>query len=91
MFVVTTAGRLLSKGYNATGALGHGDAEPDHISLKRVDGVPPVKDIVLGKCGTTALTHDGEVWTWGDARDGENASLGLGLKKSALSPTQIKV
>lgn len=68
MALITTDGQLYTQGEGKYGALGHNDAK-DYKTPKRVDFFQKhnlkVVDVVCGQSYMMALTHDGDVWTWG--------------------------
>ena len=49
--------------------MGHNDGEKSHIEPKKIEffvkNKLKVLDVVCGAKYTVALTHDGDVWTWG--------------------------
>lgn len=49
--------------------MGHNDGEKTHITPKLVEFFSKkalkVTQVAIGENHTVALTHDGDVWTWG--------------------------
>ncbi|RNF26099.1 regulator of chromosome condensation [Trypanosoma conorhini] len=63
---------VYSWGWNSHGQLGHGDSVPLHESVFTPREIAALRSrqVVQVACGGTfavALTHDGEVYTWGEA------------------------
>lgn len=65
---ITADGALHCWGLNTlSGILGTGDTQ-DRATPTRVEGLPPVTSVTLGRDHACALTADGAAWCWGDNR-----------------------
>ncbi len=86
---LTSAGQVLTWGYNGSGQLGNGyeTASEVPIPVKLPKGTA-VRAIANGGYDGLALTASGRIWAWGDDRYGQ---LGDGTRSSALSPVQVKL
>ncbi len=67
-YAIDGSGRLYSWGPNIFGRLGVGD-EGERLSPTLVEGVPPVDHMaMLTMWSASAVTTDGELWSWGRLR-----------------------
>ncbi|KAL3670432.1 hypothetical protein V7S43_004751 [Phytophthora oleae] len=84
-------GDILTWGFGASGALGHGDRE-NRLKPKLVDGIwTPVTAIACGSYHTLAATSD-VLYGWGDAAAGQlGAEHITGQDLVVLSPETIRV
>ncbi|KAL4446187.1 hypothetical protein ABPG74_021726 [Tetrahymena malaccensis] len=101
--LITTEGHLYTFGEGKFGALGHNDGkdykEPKHLEFFAKKGLRVV-DVVCGNSYMMALTHDGDVWTWGWGGKGRNiimqqffsfaGALGHGDQKHHYSPQPVQ-
>ncbi len=90
-------------GNGGTGALGHNDDksydEPKLIEFFKKNSLKVVQ-IALGEYHSVALTHDGDVWTWGYGGREQNflmdllflkvGALGHGDLKTRYTPTPVE-
>jgi len=85
--VATIAGELFSWGYGSYGQLGHGDRK-HRGTLTCVAGMHgiPVATVAAGELHATAVTAQGDVWTWGC---GENGRLGHQDEDDRLAPQRL--
>jgi len=92
---VTDAGGLYTWGFGGEGRLGHGDTAmrltPTLVAaIGQRFGTGPLRARVMAVSGggfhTAAITEDGDLWTWGQGRDG---ALGHGDRESKLLPTKV--
>lgn len=75
-------------GKNDQGQLGNGDliGLPYPVNVAPPPPYPPFVEISAGGAHTCAVTDTGELYCWGDNRDGQ---LGDGTTEHRLSPTQV--
>lgn len=66
--LLTTDGKMYTWGLGSYGVLGHNDNK-NYTEPKLIEFFPKnnlrVTQIAVGDSHTAALTHDGDVWTWG--------------------------
>jgi len=76
-FAVTDTGEVFSWGSGPPGVFGHGDNRSHQPIPKRIEALSEirVRDVALGGWHCLALTEGGEVYSWGEERQG---SLGHG-------------
>jgi alpha-tubulin suppressor-like RCC1 family protein len=84
---LTEAGEVYAWGWNEAGQLGLGDTN-NRLTPTKVPGLTGVKAIAIiaGGGHSLALTESGEVYAWGQNKDGE---LGLGDTNNRLTPTKV--
>jgi len=72
LLVLTYEGMVYSRGSAAYGCLGHGGAKdaPEFIPVPALRG-KQVKIVAAGPMYSVAVTHDGDVYSWGQAFQGE--------------------
>ena len=87
-YAIDGSGRLYSWGPNIFGRLGVGD-EGERLSPTLVEGVPPVDHMaMLTMWSASAVTTDGELWSWGGNTAGE---LGVGSRNElVLRPKRVQ-
>jgi alpha-tubulin suppressor-like RCC1 family protein len=86
---LTTAGTVLTWGYNGSGQLGNGyeTASELPVAVKLPKGTA-VRAIANGGFDGLALTASGRLWAWGDNKYGQ---LGIGSFKTSLAPRPVRV
>jgi alpha-tubulin suppressor-like RCC1 family protein len=84
---LTTAGRALCWGSNASGQLGI-EGAGDRTAPTPVAGDMRFTSIAAGQQHTCALTVDGQAWCWGSNTRGQ---LGIGSRASSSTPQRVKL
>jgi alpha-tubulin suppressor-like RCC1 family protein len=90
--LLTSTGRVLSFGSGQYGALGHGFSGgkqlPDILRPKYIEALADVRCVCVaaGELHSSAVTEDGDCYTWGDGFCGQ---LGHADKRPQVSPVQV--
>ncbi|CAD8142128.1 unnamed protein product [Paramecium pentaurelia] len=101
--LITKDGELYTWGTGNSGQLGHNN-DKDYNTPQLVEFFTKnnlkVNQVALGDYHTVALTHDGDVWTWGYGGKEQNflmdllflqvGALGHGDSKNRYTPTPVK-
>ena len=79
-------GSLWCWGDNTSGQLGDGTTVQSQLP-KKVEGLPPIREVSAGLGMTCAVDWDQSLWCWGSNTSGE---LGLGYVSDATSPYVVE-
>lgn len=84
--VLTYEGDIYTLGAGGFGQLGHGDLLSSKYTFKKVSDIPKCKYVASGYAFTSAITLEGEIYSWGA---GENGRLGTGNTNNQNKPTKL--
>eukprot|EP00823_Brevimastigomonas_motovehiculus_P007070 TRINITY_DN6079_c0_g1_i1.p1 TRINITY_DN6079_c0_g1~~TRINITY_DN6079_c0_g1_i1.p1 ORF type:complete len:444 (+),score=44.39 TRINITY_DN6079_c0_g1_i1:34-1365(+) len=85
---VTEDGSVFMLGRGSHGELGLGANVTQCLKPTKIEGLPPVKQIICKKYYTAAVTDSGDVYTWG--RGGKYAPLGHGNLETSYTPRKVE-
>jgi alpha-tubulin suppressor-like RCC1 family protein len=90
--IVTQEGALYTFGNGKYLELGYGEKPVEQQTKPRkVEGIPPIHQVALGKYHSIAVGTDGTLWTWGWGGNLlSKGALGHGDKKSRGKPTLVE-
>ena len=88
---LTSSGRVFTWGTNSSGSMGDGTFETrnrpvDITTYFQLDQEHKIVDIALGNLHASALTSDGQLFSWGNNRDGQ---VGDGTREHQNRPVNI--
>ena len=87
-FLIDCEGTVWASGMNSNCELGIGvDVEKSPTAFTKVDGMPPITDIISGSNHTFFFSNNGELYVAGST---ENGALGLDTKTIISTPKRVE-
>ena len=86
--VLTCEGDIYTLGAGGFGQLGHGNLFSSKYTFKKVSDIPKCKYVTSGYAFTSAITLEGEIYSWGA---GDNGRLGTGNTNNQTKPTKLNI